>query len=362
MTSPKLVAVTFNGDPLQSAIDHFMGQLVAATAYWSGATAEYGVGPLAPLSTQHLAEAPPSAPIADVDVQRWLKTKIMTGAASGFPQPDGNTAYVLYYPSGTMLTMTGGTLCGMGGANDFQGYHGDFAIVPGGAYVVYAVVGRCPSPVPGLAEIEEVSAEASHEIVEAATDPLPLDNPAYIQVDSDHQGWALIAGGEIGDMCAWVNPDAFYYTAGVDNLVQRVWSNKAAAMGHDPCEPNGMNPYFNAAPVLGDTIQIPMPSGAIPTKGVQIPVGSSRIIEIDLYSDATTGGPWKLSALDLSSALFGSVAPALTFAFDKSTGQNGDKVHLTITSVAPGPLGVSPFWIQSDLGMNSAFWVGVVGN
>jgi hypothetical protein len=357
MAAPKIVEITFQGDTLQGDIDSFMQQFANATAYWKGATAEYGVGPLTAVTSVALAETA-AANLSDSAVQTWLKEKILMGQV---PAADENTIYMIYYPQGTTVTMGTGSLCGMTDANDFQGYHDDFAI-SAGKYVTYAIAGRCPSPVAGLPEIDEVSAEASHELVEAATDPLPTDNPAYIAVDADHLVWELISGPEVADMCA-ANPDAFFTPPGISDLVQRVWSNAAAAAGHDPCEPDGTTPYFNSAPVLDDTVQIPNTVfGALETKGVQIPVGTSKTIEVDLYSDGPTSGPWQVSGIDLSSVFFGSAKPALSFSFDKSEGQNGDKLNLTITALAAGPLGASPFWIESDLGKVSKFWVGVVGN
>jgi hypothetical protein len=56
MTSPKIVGISFQGDTLQPGLDTFVTQLVTATAYWSGATAEYGVGPLSAAPPQHLNE------------------------------------------------------------------------------------------------------------------------------------------------------------------------------------------------------------------------------------------------------------------------------------------------------------------
>ncbi len=352
MKSPKVVGITFQGDTLQAQEDTFVTQIVAATSYWSGATAEYGVGPLHAAAPQHIAAAAP-ATLADSDVQTWLTTQINAGG--GFPQPDANTIYVIFYPSTTTVTMDDGSLC-----NDFEGYHGDYAITPG-QLVTYAVVGQCPPPVSGLAEIDEITAEASHEIIEAATDPLPFDQPAYSDVDPDHVAFALLGGGaEIGDLCAPF-PDSFYTPTGLTSLVQRVWSNEAAAASHDPCQPQGASPYFNSAPVLTDTIPVSgLPFGSSTTKGVKIPVGTSKTIELDLYSDAPTSGPWKVSVLDASTFFGGS--PSLSFSLDKTTGKNGDKIQLTIKALAKSSLGVSPFWIQNDLGQVSTVWIGLVGN
>jgi hypothetical protein len=354
MTAPKVVAITFDGDSLQGQIDTFVSQ-VASAAYWAGATAEYGVGALTAAAPQHLAETP-AATLADSDVQAWLTGKINGGGDAGaaFPSPDGNTVYTIFYPATTVVTMGSATLC-----NDFQGYHGDYAISPG-TYVTYAVVGRCPPPVSNLAEIDEVTAEASHEIIEAATDPLPLDQPAYLLPDADHLGWALVAGGEIGDLCA-AFPDSFYNPQGITNLVQRVWSNKAAAGSHDPCEPDGNSPYFNSAAVLNDSLTVTgSPIGDFTTKGVKIPVGSSATVELDLFSDAPTSGPWKVSVIDVGT-FFGDPT-TLSFSLDQTTGQNGDKLHLTIKALGKSSLGASPFWIESDLGNASSVWIGLVGN
>jgi hypothetical protein len=351
--APKIVGITFQNDPLQADEDTLIAQIVAAKDYWSGATAEYGVGPLSAAPPQHMAEMAPTM-LVDTDVQQWLTTKINAGG--GFPQPDANTMYVIFYPSTTTVMMGPASLC-----QQFQGYHSDYAITPG-QFVTYAIVGQCPPPVMGLPEIDEVSAETSHELVEMTTDPLPFDMPAYQNVDPDHRAWAIIGGGgEIGDLCAPF-PNSFYKPAGVTTLVQRVWSNAEAAAGHDPCEPQGVSPYFNSAPVLTDTIDvIGSPLGNFTTKGVTIHLQTSKTIELDLYSDAPTSGPWKVSVIDVAHRFFGD-PPTLSFKLDKTQGQNGDKIMLTIQALAKSSLGASPFWIQNDLGGVSTVWIGLVGN
>src|SRR6185437_13055959 len=165
------------------------------------------------------------------------------------PKPDESTIYTLFYPSGVNVSALGGVTC-----QAFQGYHDSFPL--GGGDVIYAIVPRCPPPpVQGVTDADQMTAEASHELVEAATDPLPSSKPAYVTVDAPSHAWELLGGGEIGDLCAGFG-DVFYKPTGFDNLVQRVWSNAAAAAGHDPCQPNGATPYFNSAPVLADTITI----------------------------------------------------------------------------------------------------------
>jgi hypothetical protein len=346
MTAPKIVAITFDGDTLQADIDTFVGQVVAATDYWSGATAEYAVGPLATEVPVHVADAPDPT-MTDGDVQTWLAGEIASGDV---PQPDANTIYSIFYTASTSVTMQGGSLC-----QAFQGYHGDFTL-SSGQEVTYAVMGRCPPPVQGISDLDNLAAVASHEFIEAATDPEAFHHPAYSDVDDDHIAFAIVGGGgEIGDLCA-AFPGVFADTDGIASLVQRVWSNEAAAASHDPCQPGGASPYFNSAPDQDDAFTV----GGVATQGTLIAVGQSKTIALHLYSDAPTSGPWTVSVFD-AGAFFGEPT-ALDFALDKTQGQNGDTIELTITAVAASPLEGTPFWIESDLGGVSAVWIGLVAN
>lgn len=350
MANPKIVPITFMGDPLQSQIDSFT-QAIAASHYWTGAASEYGVGAATALTPVHVATAA-NATYQDSDIQTWLKGQIMNTA--GFPQPDGNTIYAIFFSTGVTVNMLGGTSC-----NAFNGYHNDFQIGATGTFVTYTVISRCQMQ--GVSLQDMMTATASHEFLEAATDPLATDNPAWATVDESDIVWSQVnGGGELGDLCA-AYPDSFYKPADLNYLVQRIWSNAAAAAGHDPCEPDGTNPYFNSAPVMSDALTLNIPGfGVANAMGVKIPQGQSVTVELDLYSDAPTSGPWNISAIDFNSAFMGGPA-ALTFAFDQTSGQNGDKVHLTITHNTNDPSG-APFWIQNDLGNQSTVWLGVVGN
>jgi len=350
IASPKLVAISFLNDPLQSAVDKFASDLVSSPNYWKGAVNEYGVGPLAQVAF-HANETPP-ATLSDADVRTWLADKIQNDGA--FPKPDASTIYTLFYPKGTNVTSLGGVTC-----QEFQGYHDSFPLGTTGD-VIYAIVPRCPPPpVQGVTDADQMTAEASHEVVEAATDPLPSSKPAYITVDKNSHAWELLAGGEIGDLCG-AYPNTFYVPTGFDHLMQRVWSNVNAAAGHDPCQPDAPAPYFNSAPVMSDTVTIQV--GGIPTKtqGVKLQVGAETTIELDLYSDGPTSGPWNVSVIDITSMFFGG-KPALQFTLDQTTGQNGDKLNLTIKYLRPITAG-APFWIQNDLGGAQTFWLGAVNN
>jgi len=348
IASPKLVAISFQGDTLQPDIDKFASDLVSSPNYWKGAVSEYGVGPLTQVA-YHANETPPQT-LADSDVQAWITNKIQTD--STFPKPDASTIYALFYPKDTNVTALGGTTC-----QEFQGYHDSYPL-DASTNVIYAIVPRCaPPPVAGVTDADQMTAEASHEIVEAATDPLPSSKPAYVTVDANSHAWELLAGGEIGDLCG-AYPNVFYVPTGFDHLMQRVWSNANAAASHDPCQPDAPTPYFNSAPLLSDTIRIQVGGVPVNTQGVKLAVGASTTIELDLYSDGPTSGPWTVSVLDITSAFFGG-KPALELTLDQTTGQNGDKLNLTIKYLRSVP-GGAPFWIQNDLGKAQTFWLGAV--
>jgi hypothetical protein len=112
---------------------------------------------------------------------------------------------------------------------------------------------------------------------------------------------------------------------------------------------------FYAAPVLPDTVML----NGMSMHGVKIATNASADVEIDLFSDGPTTGPWTIKAIDLPQ--FQGGASRFTFAFDKTTGQNGDKAKLTITPTVALPQG-GVFVIQSKLGTSTSYWAGLVTN
>jgi hypothetical protein len=146
--------------------------------------------------------------------------------------------------------------------------------------------------------------------------------------------------------------------------VQRTWSNKAAAASQDPCEPDGSVPYFNSAAVLTQTVTVSgSMEGSFTTQGIVIPVGGVGTVQLDLYSDAPTSGPWTVEAYDFSS-LFGGPTE-LEFSFGGKqmvTGKNGDTIELSIKVLQKGSGGAELMWIQSSIGQVQTVWLGLVGN
>lgn len=264
---------------------------------------------------------------------------------------DPNTIYVFLMPQGTDV-VSGGHCC-----SSYLGYHWDTKI--GDVHVPYAVVCDCPSSPGALTPLQNVTTTLLHELVESATDPFSSFDKAYEQTDDDHIIWTVVTGGELADMCQ-DNHDASMVPPGATYTIERSWSNAAAKAGHQPCVPAKTNdPYFNSFPVL-TTVTLAN-SKHTQTRGIQIPVGQSATIDVKLWSDGPTNGPWTIKARDAKKYLGGS--PLLDLSLDKTSGQSGDIVKLTIKVLAKDAiLGGEGFILQSDLDGQENLSMGVVVN
>jgi hypothetical protein len=326
---------------------------IGATDYWTAISSEYGVGPATSGTPVVLTEMAPTT-IDDSAIQTWLAAKL-NGDDALWQAPDANTVYILHYPAGSTITLQGEHSC-----SEFGGYHNSITLdaAHGSLPVAYAVLPQC-GDFGNLKGVDAVTGAESHEIIEASTDPYPETTTAYGQVDNAHLYWLFaLGGGEVGDMCAQFRhvftkfPELPLYS------VQRSWSNQAALAGHDPCVPQPEGEvYFNAAPVLPDNINF---TGIGTMKGVKVPVGQSKTIEIDLFSDGDTGGEWDVEAMDFGPYL--GMASTLDLSLDRNFGQNGEKLHLTITSTATSQYGASIFLLTSKSGQSENWWFGLVGN
>lgn len=360
VTSPKLVPVFFQNDTYQSELTDFVSK-VGATNYWASATSEYGVGPAVGQAAVVVTDTAPTSiddSSGSPSIQSWLTDKLAGqdgGTDPAWPPPDANTIYILHYPASTSITLSSGGMTGTS-CVDFGGYHNSVSI--GGQNVAYAVVPRC-SGLDGLKGIDELTGAESHEIVEAATDPHPMADTAYGQVDNAHLYWELaLGGGEVGDMCAQF-PNAFYKFTELPYTVQRIWSDKSASAYHDPCVPALPGEvYFNSAPNFLENITIP---GFGTMKGAKIPVNGTGEVDLDLFSDGDTGGPWSVQAWDYN-VLTQQGSADLALSLDRSSGQNGEILHLTINVLQAGQYGASLFVVLSNLGQQQNWWVGLVGN
>jgi hypothetical protein len=341
IAAPVVYPVIFaNEDPARAAtLTDFLAQFGGST-HWTATTAEYGIGAMTAMPAITPAQSPTGV-IDDSEIQTWLAGTLNADDAA-FPTADANTVFVLFYPAGATITLGQRTSC-----FDFGAYHSNTTLdAPHSNLAVpYVVVPYCDN---SGDPIVAATAATSHELVEAVTDPNPTSAPAYNRVDDARLVWSFaVGGGELCDLCDQ-DPASFVPLDSSSYVVQRCWSNAAAAASHDPCVPAPANDvYFNAAPDLTDVITV---SGTS-TTGVKIPTGTNRTIPVTLFSDAATNGPISVTASD-------PYASGLSFAFDNTSGPNGTTVNLTITATRNVPF--SLFILRATVDTTSHFWFGLV--
>ena len=157
---------------------------------------------------------------ASVDDVANIRPELIAQIRAGhLPPLDDNTLYVLFFRSGQVVTQGG-----LDSVSGFCAYHNTtrirtrrvrYAVVPANA------AGPHCGPGPGFANL---TTAASHELVEAVTDP-DVGLATHLAAPLS---WYDPANGEIGDICAGltatvVGADARSYT------VQKEWSNRRRA-------------------------------------------------------------------------------------------------------------------------------------
>jgi hypothetical protein len=158
-------------------------------------------------------------------------------------------------------------------------------------------------------------------------------------------------------MCAQ-EPGGFETFAGFPYVVQRGWSNVSAKEGHNPCAPALPNEiFFNTVAETPDILNI---NGQGQFVGIKIPLGQTKTVTLDGYSDADPGVPWDVEVDDGIAAFGGS--PELSLVLDKSGARNGDRIQLHVTAPSrTGQFGFEFFRITSSWnGFHHVSWA-VVG-
>jgi hypothetical protein len=347
LTAPQIVTVTFPGDPMTSELQSF-GETVEASSWWSTVTHGYCQGPEGACIGQGSAPqnvvfgTAPASSYSDSQtggsstLQQWISDGLSSGA---LPSPESgsvsNTLYVLYFPATTTIELNDLKSC-----VDFDGYHSAFTV--GSQVVPYAVVPECSGPMAGntppITTLQNTTITASHEILEATTDPVEPSQGGlawYLSlIDVENRGWTDIqGGGELADLCI----DPFLLdqdeTAEGSFTVQRIWSNTHAAQGLDPCNPIPTTEvYFNAAPNQSYFV---------------LDVGSSITFDVNAFSTGKRSD-WTLTVQDWSDLASTSSPTYLDFtvagAVDHGMGpeiqvNNGTTVSVTMTlKMDPGSL------------------------
>ena len=229
LAHPALTFIAFQDYPYASDTDAF-GRWIATSDWLTMVGADYGVHD-GTYGGQVTVTPPVATNLDDQAVGAWLTSLVTAGTV---PPPVLNeTLYVIFATSNYTFTLSNGGSTGLQSCQGFDGYHNEVAI--NGINVPFAVLPLCANR-RGDESLQELEMATSHEIIEAATDANPFTAPAYVDANQ-LDPWAII-GGEVGDLC-----DGHFLT--IDgNVVQRVYSNSAAAAGQDPCIPEIPNHVF----------------------------------------------------------------------------------------------------------------------
>ena len=375
LASPQIVTITYTGDSHRPVYEEF-GDLIGASTYWQATTAEYGVGPATSGTTNHV-ELAQTAPVSlsDQDIQTFVAAQAGS-TSSGWPAPNGNIVYVLYLPGTTNLTIGGSPACGGPGTGYTGGYHA--AVEIDGASIAYAVVTNCTSQSATLTTILQA---ASHELVEAVTDPQILTNPAYLGFGDAYLAWDIMQGfqDEVGDACEFYPESetkiSFNNSATVFP-VQRMWTNNGAAAGGALCVPAspGSTPYYNVNPQNLQTVTVgspaldfnyQTPNTPIQTLGYNIPVGKSLTFQVKYYSSGTTSGPWTLFGAEGIPSEISGAAPTsghLTVSIDKTSGNDGDIANVTVSVLSADTPNYELLTLASNLGSETHFMPILISN
>lgn len=127
-----------------------------------------------------------SKKITDEQIQQEIEKNIDAGI---FPRPDQDTLYMAHFSKDIQISIEGMTSC-----FSFGGYHNAFKSEKYGN-IFYGVMPECSMF--GGGGFKSITFVASHELIEAVTDPFPTpgSSPAY------PQAWNAIDGNEIADLC-----------------------------------------------------------------------------------------------------------------------------------------------------------------
>jgi len=162
----KLVTVTFAGYAHEGDVQAF-GAWLPTSQWLLDVGHEYGVGAGTSAGSVVLQETAPAA-VTLTDVGAFVAAHVRAGELPATLANDADTLYVVYYPATTSVHVVAGDA----GCLAAGGFHASYS--QNGLYFTYAAIpDDCAALFPklGLDATEFVEFDASHEILEAASDP-----------------------------------------------------------------------------------------------------------------------------------------------------------------------------------------------
>jgi hypothetical protein len=298
----QLVTISFAGYVYEPSMQAF-GDWIVTSSWLTGLCSDYRCAAGAHLQRIVIPQQPPPV-VTRPDIESFLTTAMQNGVVPRPPTHDNDWMYLVYYPKTTRIDAPGFTGC------ETDGYH--WYVDDGQARWAYAPIPDCSAANSfGWTPIEFIEENASHELIEAITDPYPTA-PAF-ELDDPANPWSTLYG-EIGDLCVSTITQSGEFHA------TRAWSNSAASAGRDPCQPAPEDVYFNVgAPA-----------------SVTVAAGGSVSFHVTAWSTAPRAA-WHVLAVR---GWQGSFDPAPRAS--ATTVNNGDDVTVTATApdgVASGAIG-----------------------
>lgn len=338
--APEIVTITFAGDAMRDELRTFDDALVTLD-WWRAVAHPYGIDPGRTAGYVELPDTVSGKTLDNqADVMPFIQKLVLAGT---LPAPTTQTLYVFYFPASTTLTLNGDVSCrGLGGFHDSV----PVKRVPGGATVAdvaYAILPRCTT------SRDDLTYAASHEIIEAATDPHASEAGNTTWYLLDNIAWSGAGGAEVADMCM-----AKTRFAASGYALTRSWSNEAAGASHDPCQPSDPGILFYGAALDTESANVVDQAGARRSDGyVSLARGETKTVYATVFSEAKL--PAELSLVvgkRTASADPGSVAPitkGVDAQLSRRTAHNGQVVALTLTAAADASAGDHPFVVRSVL-------------
>jgi hypothetical protein len=355
LTAPQIVTFTFSTTPGATQLQAF-GQTITQTDWFAAVTKDYCIpggacitsGP-AGLSVDITTAAAATyidtmgqgSATGGTDLEQFMNQEISAAVtAKTIPAPTANSLYAFYFPTTSTIWMgavnQGGQSC-----RDFGGYHSAMLYTDGKTPIVYAILPDCGD---GTAQddLPGMTIAASHEIVEATTDPNSNGVPAWYldQPQTADAGvttaqfrndpWATSSQfGEVGDNCESIQ-DSIWPLDDAGTLVQRIWSSSAAALGHNPCVPVPKGEaYYNAST----------------DKALYVAnVGDTFTVDVSAFSDLPRAS-WRLDAVDQTPTQMGTPGnpmPYLKLEFvNGATGSDGISSLVCVNNGSTGQIKVT---------------------
>lgn len=343
----KIVTVTFVGDADRDAKRAFDDSIVKS-AWWTAVTRGYGINP--GTSGGHV-ELPDTVSNKTFDNDTQLVPFIQSLVTNGsLPKPDANTLYAFYFPLSTTISLLGWTSC-----MQFGAYHdyASFNVNGANVYGAFAIMPDCGY---GFTEV------ASHEIIEAATDPRPFTTktpPTPFTWYMYDDAWAGVSGGgEVADLCAGQRAAK----EGSD-VVARSWVNAAAMVSEDPCQPAVPGKIYFAASVETEVVK-----GLHDTNGggpdyesygfIVMTRSQTRNVNIITFSekplphDLTLVAGARPRPQTADPTVLDPIAGGVTSKLSTTKANNGTHLTLAITTGANVTPGDYPFVVRAILETN----------